>query len=71
MARLRASGYTVTAMEMTDPDDTPKNTLLRGVKRANFSPASPEGKRLAQEYEDILRLVLGEGYTTYLEEIRS
>ena len=71
LARLRASGYTVTAMEMTDPDDTPKNTLLRGVKRANFSPASPEGKRLAQEYEDILRLVLGEGYTTYLEEIRS
>ena len=68
---MRANGYLVTAMEMTDPDDTPKNTLLRGIKRDNFSPASKEGKQLMQEYQDILTLVLGaEGAATYLEEIR-
>lgn len=70
LARMRAYGYTVSAMEMTDPDDTPKNTLLRGIKRDGFSLTSPEGKRLMQEYEDILRLVLGENAASYLEEIR-
>jgi hypothetical protein len=70
LARLRAYGYNVSAMEMTDPDDTPKNTLLRGIRRNGFSLASPEAKQLMEEYESILRMVLGDDYTTYLEEIR-
>ena len=32
-ARLEASGYTVSVMELTDPDDTPKNTLIRAIKK--------------------------------------
>ena len=70
LARLRAAGYTVMALEMTDPDDTPKNTLLRAVRRRGFSPDSAEGKRLREEYEQLLHLVLGEDISGYLKEIR-
>ncbi len=32
LERLSAYGYDVTALELTDPDDTPKNVLLRAIK---------------------------------------
>jgi len=61
LSRLEASGYSVAALELTDPDDTPKNTLLRAVKIG-------EGSREAmEEYERILGFVLGEGKVGYLE----
>ncbi len=33
LERLAAYGYEVTALELTDPDDTPKNILLRAIKK--------------------------------------
>ena len=35
LERLSAYGYDATALELTDPDDTPKNILLRAIKRAD------------------------------------
>ena len=35
LERLAASGYEATALELTDPDDTPKNILLRAIKKNN------------------------------------
>ena len=32
LERLTANGYDVAALELTDPDDTPKNILLRAIK---------------------------------------
>ena len=57
LSRLRAYGYETAALELTDPDDTPKNTLLRAVLKENASE-----KKLAQakeEYRTALKLVLG------------
>lgn len=51
LARLEAEGYTVSALELTDPDDTPKNVLLRAVLDENMSPARLEVCR--QKYENI------------------
>lgn len=60
LARLEANGYKVSAPELTDPDDTPKNTLIRAVKRG-------EGCEAARErYEEILKFVLGDGRDSYL-----
>ncbi len=67
-AYLRAHGYAVTAPELTDPDDTPKNTLLRATRRAGFSPDSREGKRLAEEYDACLTMLLGDNKQAYLKE---
>lgn len=58
LARLEAAGYKVSAPELTDPDDTPKNTLIRAIRTG-----TPE--RTYESYEEILKLVLGgktEGY---------
>ncbi len=61
LARLEAFGYKVTALELTDPENTPKNTLLRAI----YVGGDTEGKR--REYEAILDFVLGEGKCDYLK----
>ena len=50
LKRLEACGYTVCALELIDPEETPKNIMLRALKRRNFDPTSPEAKRLQEEY---------------------
>ena len=67
MARLSAEGYAVTAIELVDPDDTPKNTLIRAIKEN--VPAGELCAR-AKKYDDILSFVLGEGKENYLKEIK-
>lgn len=49
LERLRANGYDVTALELTDPDDTPKNILLRAINKSNGSEdAKAEYKKLCE-----------------------
>ncbi len=60
LARLEANGYKVSAPELTDPDDTPKNTLIRAVKHSTGSEAAKS------RYEEILSFVLGDGRDSYL-----
>ena len=67
-ARLSMGGYNVTAPELTDPDDTPKNTLLRAIKSESISEKALEARR--REYEEILSFVLGEKANNYLSEIK-
>lgn len=63
LLRLRTFGYECSALELTDPDDTPKNTLLRAVL-----PLYPnEAKCLAakEEYRASLRFVFGKDTDDY------
>lgn len=63
LAKLRTFGYNVTALELTDPENTPKNTLLRAVKHGRaFDNAGA-----MKEYEDILSFLLGENKDDYLK----
>ena len=64
-ARLEAMGYSVSVLELTDPENTPKNTLIRAIKRKD---AKCEKKR--NEYNAILKFILGDGCESYLSEIR-
>ena len=50
LKRLEAAGYSVCALELIDPEETPKNIMLRALKRKNFDPTSPEAKRFQEEY---------------------
>lgn len=63
VARLEASGYSVAALELVDPDDTPKNTLIKAIKRRG---ADEEKTR---RYEAILDFVLGDKKQEYLKDI--
>ena len=68
LLRLRANGYSVSALELTDPENTPKNTLLRAVKNERMTKAETESARV--EYEGALRFLLGDKSSEYLSEIR-
>jgi SAM-dependent methyltransferase len=68
VARLRAQGYSVTALELTDPENTPKNTLIKAIK--NEKIGEKERQKLNEEYEAILSFVLGDKKDSYLSEIR-
>ncbi len=67
LARLRAKGYDVSALELTDPDDTPKNTLLRAILRRDFD--EDRAKRENEAYLAALRYVLGKDVSDYPEDI--
>ncbi len=61
---LAAEGYEVKTAELVDPDDTPKNTLIRAIRLA--SPRGLAGKRA--EFLSALRFLCGDGADAYLEE---
>ena len=63
LAKLRAFGYNVTALELTDPENTPKNTLLRAVKHGRAF----DNEGAMKDYEDILTFLLGENKDDYLK----
>ena len=68
LARLKAGGYNVSALELTDPENTPKNTLIKAVKSSKMS--EKERQKNENEYKSMLSFVLGEGADKYLSEIK-
>ncbi len=66
LARLEANGYSVSALELTDPENTPKNTLLRAIRK-ELSEEERAAKK--KEYETILSFLLGDRAKDYLSEI--
>jgi len=68
LARLKAGGYSVMALELTDPENTPKNTLIKAVKNSKMSEG--EKQRAMNEYKAMLSFILGEGADSYLSEIK-
>ncbi len=67
--RLTAAGYRVTATELTDPDDTPKNTLLRAV-RIEGSDKGARALAAQKEYEEALLYLFGDKTEDYLNAIQ-
>ena len=56
---LESKGYSVTALELIDPEETPKNIMLRALRQDNFDVGSAYAKRLADEYAEARRFLLG------------
>ncbi len=54
LERLAANGYDAAALELTDPDDTPKNILLRAIKKG-----SKNEKALA-DFKELCSTLTGE-----------
>jgi SAM-dependent methyltransferase len=68
LARLRANGYNVIALELTDPENTPKNTLIKAIKNAKFT--EKERQSAESEYKAMLSFLLGDNADKYLSEIK-
>ncbi|MBR5021917.1 MAG: SAM-dependent methyltransferase [Oscillospiraceae bacterium] len=60
---LEINGYDVTALELIDPEETPKNVLIRGIKRNNASTAKIA--KLKAEYKEICDIL---GIHPYLRD---
>ena len=58
LKKLEANGYDVTALELIDPEETPKNVMLRGIRK--YNPDSPRCKKAAQEYAAAYEFLTGE-----------
>ncbi len=58
LLKLESEGYEVCAMELIDPEDTPKNIILKAIKKKNVS----EEKLLIlkEKYAEARRFLLGE-----------
>ena len=63
--RLAAAGYRVTVSELTDPENTPKNTIIRAV-RDRTAGAERRRVRAEEEYRATLAYLFGEGTNDYL-----
>ena len=59
---LEACGCTVAALELIDPEETPKNILLRGLRRKDFDPAGAEAKALWANYRSAKTFLAGENH---------
>ncbi|MBE6706822.1 MAG: SAM-dependent methyltransferase [Ruminococcaceae bacterium] len=60
LKRLEAHGYATAALELIDPEETPKNIMLRAVRKRNFKPDSPEARRAMNEYLNAKRFLCGD-----------
>lgn len=61
--RLEANGYEVSVPELTDPNDTPKNTLIRAI----YKGENKVTEQKKAEYENALSFVFGENKDGYLK----
>jgi hypothetical protein len=59
LKKLESEGYRTEALELIDPEETPKNILLRAVKRKGFDKDSAEAKKLLEEYLTARDFLLG------------
>lgn len=65
--RLKANGYKVTVAELTDPENTPKNTLIRAILNERVTDAEIAAE--AEKYRSCLEFIFGDKAESYLSEI--
>ncbi len=58
LLKLESEGYEVCAMELIDPEDTPKNIILKAIKKKN--PNAERLLALKERYKEARRFLLGE-----------
>ncbi len=66
VARLESEGYSVTVIELVDPDDTPKNTLIKAIKRP-YGEVQTDTKKA--EYNACKEFLFGDRSSEYLKGV--
>ena len=67
LLKLKAAGYSVSAPELTDPENTPKNTLIRAIKNPRITQAVRDEAQ--RKYDAALEFLLGDKSDAYLKDI--
>ena len=50
LLRLESLGYSTCTIELIDPNETPKNVMLRAIRNKKFDPSSKEAKQNRERY---------------------
>ncbi len=59
LLKLEAAGYKTDATELIDPEDTPKNVMLRAYRKKNWRSDSAEAAEKMARYRDTYRFLYG------------
>ncbi|MGN1410726.1 MAG: class I SAM-dependent methyltransferase [Eubacteriales bacterium] len=59
LLKLEAEGYRTDATELIDPEDTPKNIMLRGFRRKNYDRNSAEAIEKREKYRRAYAFMYG------------
>ncbi len=60
LCRLEAQGYTTSTIELIDPNETPKNIMLRAIRLKHFDKSSPEAEAKLRRYMTAKAFLLGD-----------
>ena len=60
LCRLESEGYATVALELIDPDETPKNIMLRAVRKKSFNKDSDTAKAALKKYEAAKKFLCGD-----------
>jgi hypothetical protein len=60
LLRLEAQGYLTTTIELIDPNETPKNVMLRAIRRKNFDENGKEAILARESYLNAKKFLCGE-----------
>ena len=55
---LESYGYSTVALELIDPEETPKNIMLRAVRQKKIDVGSAKAQKARAEYENAKRFLL-------------
>ena len=69
LLRLEAMGYKTDATELIDPEETPKNIMLRAWKKKGWKQDSPEAAQKWERYRDTYRFLYSEEPPALPEQI--
>ncbi|MBE6541147.1 MAG: SAM-dependent methyltransferase [Ruminococcaceae bacterium] len=59
LMKLEAEGYKTDATELIDPEDTPKNVMLRAHRIKNFDPSSADAIGKKEKYDSTFKFLYG------------
>lgn len=60
LLRLEAQGYATSTAELIDPNETPKNVMLRAIRKKSFDPSSREAQLAKERYLKAKAFLCGE-----------
>lgn len=60
LLRLEAQGYVTSTIELIDPNETPKNVMLRAIRKKNFNENGKEALAAKESYLTAKKFLCGE-----------
>lgn len=63
LLKLEAEGYKTDATELIDPEDTPKNVMLRAYRRKNWNSASKDAENKREKFKSTYEFLYGKEFS--------